>query len=102
MRSDDSVQYSSASDAGFASSRKQPAVMPQNQQLGASSSSHQQMRGEMGIFGQGQSIAGLAAAYALPPTIPPRTPNHDMHGQDSMPFGMEAVAEIVWHFPKTW
>ena len=48
------------------------------------------MRGEMGIFGQGQSIAGLAAAYALPPTIPPRTPNHDLHGQDaSMLFGLE-------------
>ena len=58
--------------------------------VGASSSSHQQMRGEMGIFGQGQSIAGLAAAYALPPTIPPRTPNHDLHGQDaSMLFGLE-------------
>jgi len=57
---------------------------------GVGPSSSSQMRGEMGIFGQGQSIAGLAAAYALPPTIPPRTPNHDLHGQDaSMLFGLE-------------
>jgi cyclin-dependent kinase-like len=36
----------------------------------------------MGIMGQAHSIAGLAAAYALPPSalppsIPPRTPNHE-------------------------
>jgi len=64
---------------------------------GSSSSSHglasQQMGGggggsssgtssQMGVIGQAHSIAGLAAAYALPPSalppsIPPRTPNHD-------------------------
>jgi len=37
---------------------------------------------QMGVIGQAHSIAGLAAAYALPPSalppsIPPRTPNHD-------------------------
>ena len=32
----------------------------------------------MGVVGQAHSIAGLAAAYALPPSaLPPRTPNHD-------------------------
>ena len=32
----------------------------------------------MGVIGQGHSISGLAAAYALPPSaLPPRTPNHD-------------------------
>ena len=51
---------------------------------GPSSSSSQ-----MGVFGQGQSLAGLAAAYALPPSIPPRTPNHDLHGDGSMMFGLE-------------
>ena len=46
--------------------------------------------GQMGVVGQAHSIAGLSAAYALPPTIPPRTPNHDLHGQDaSMLFGLE-------------
>jgi len=33
---------------------------------------------QMGVIGQAHSIAGLAAAYALPPSaLPPRTPNHD-------------------------
>ena len=32
----------------------------------------------MGVVGQAHSIAGLSAAYALPPSaLPPRTPNHD-------------------------
>lgn len=32
----------------------------------------------MGVIGQAHSIAGLAAAYALPPSaLPPRTPNHE-------------------------
>jgi len=47
---------------------------------GASCSSSQ-----MGVVGQAQSIAGLAAAYALPPSsmAPPRTPSHDQHGLSS-------------------
>ena len=33
---------------------------------------------QMGVIGQAHSIAGLSAAYALPPSaLPPRTPNHD-------------------------
>ena len=33
---------------------------------------------QMGVIGQAHSIAGLAAAYALPPSaLPPRTPSHD-------------------------
>ena len=44
---------------------------------------------QMGVFGQGQAIAGLAAAYALPPSIPPRTPNHDLHGQDGLQFDLQ-------------
>ena len=46
------------------------------------SSSHGQSSlgssGQMGVVGQAHSIAGLSAAYALPPSaLPPRTPNHD-------------------------
>lgn len=48
----------------------------------ASNSSHGQSSlgssGQMGVVGQAHSIAGLSAAYALPPSaLPPRTPNHD-------------------------
>lgn len=31
----------------------------------------------MGIIGQAHSMSGLASAYALPSSLPPRTPNHD-------------------------
>lgn len=51
------------------------------------SSSSQGSSSQMGVVGQAQSIAGLAAAYALPSSIgsmPPRTPNHD-HMMDSGP-----------------
>ena len=55
---------------------------------------------QMGVFGQGQSIAGLAAAYALPPSIPPRTPNHDTHGGDgSMQFGLEGHSSNTHGYP---
>jgi hypothetical protein len=42
----------------------------------------------MGVVGQGHAIAGLAAAYALPPSalppsIPPRTPNHEYQSYQS-------------------
>jgi len=57
-------------------------------------SSSQSSSSQMGVVGQAQSIAGLAAAYALPPSsmgsssmVPPRTPNHDLgsHLMDSAP-----------------
>ena len=76
------------------------------------SNSSQGSSSQMGIVGQAPSIAGLAAAYALPPSsersqFPPRTPSHDGHmnshaldrdlpprtpheGSSSVQFGLEA------------
>ena len=40
----------------------------------------------MGVVGQAQSLAGLAAAYSLPPSSLPRTPNHE-HNVGHLEFG---------------
>ena len=73
---DPSNPYMSAKAPGKGKSKSKAstshALADRNQGMQHASSS------QMGVVGQAHSIAGLSAAYALPPSaLPPRTPQHD-------------------------